>query len=52
VYSFEDPASPESAIAIKALALARSTNMYSRYVKMGYVEEFGRREKRFRSSGA
>jgi len=26
--------------------------MYRRYVKMGYVEELGRREKRFRSRGA
>jgi hypothetical protein len=37
---------------MRAFALKRSTRIYSRYVKIGYVEESGRREKRVRSSGA
>lgn len=52
VYSFEDPASPDSAIFMSAFALRRSTTMYSRYVKAGYDSEFGRRENKGRSSGA
>jgi hypothetical protein len=52
VYNFEDPASPVSAICMRALALNKSTNMYNKYVKLGYVEELGRREKRGRSRGA
>ena len=52
VKSFEDPAAPDSAIFIKAFELKRSTRMYNKYVKIGYVAEFGRREKRFRSRGA
>jgi hypothetical protein len=52
VKSFDDPASPDSAIFMSAFALKRSTAMYSRYVKIGYVEESGRREKRVSNSGA
>jgi hypothetical protein len=37
---------------IKAFALRRSSNMYSKYVKVGYVAELGRRENRGKSSGA
>jgi len=52
VKSAEDPASPESAIFINALALNRSTATYRRYVKIGRVDELGRRENRGRKSGA
>jgi hypothetical protein len=52
VNSFEDPASPDSAIFIRAFALSRSTAMYNMYVKIGYEEEPGRSEKRVRSKGA
>ncbi len=52
VYSFDDPASPESAICMRALALNRSTRIYKRYVKAGYVAELGRSENRGRSNGA
>lgn len=52
VYSFDDPASPESAICMRALALSRSTIIYKRYVKAGYVAELGRRANRGRSRGA
>jgi hypothetical protein len=52
VKSFEDTASPDSAMLIKAFALSRSSNMYSRYVKAGYVAELGRRENRGKSKGA
>jgi hypothetical protein len=37
---------------IKAFALNRSSNMYSRYVKAGYVAELGRRENRGNNRGA
>lgn len=50
--SLDEPASPDSAIFIKAFALKRSTKMYKRYVKAGYAAEFGRRENRGRSMGA
>ena len=52
VKRFEDTASPESAMLIKALALSRSSNMYSKYIKAGYVAELGRRENRGNSRGA
>jgi hypothetical protein len=52
VKSLEDPASPDSAIFIKASALRRSTRIYNRYVKAGYTEELGSKEKRGRSKGA
>lgn len=52
VKSLEFPASPDSAILIKAFALERSTNMYRRYVNAGYIEELGRSEKRGRNNGA
>lgn len=35
VKSFEDPASPDSAIFMSAFALKRSTTMYNRYVNIG-----------------
>ena len=50
--SFDWPASPESAILIKASALRRSTAMYSSEVKIGQALESGRREKSGSSSGA
>jgi hypothetical protein len=37
---------------MRAFALNKSTAMYNRYVKIGYVEESGRREKRVSRSGA
>jgi len=52
VNNLEEPASPESAICIRAFALKRSTNMYRRYVRVGCVKEFGRRENKERSNGA
>jgi hypothetical protein len=52
VNSFEEPASPVSAIAINAFALRRSVIMYKKYVNMGYVEKSGRRENSGRSRGA
>jgi hypothetical protein len=52
VKSFEDTASPDSAMLIKAFALNRSSIMYNRYVKAGYDEELGRRENRGNRSGA
>jgi hypothetical protein len=50
--SLEFPASPESAIFIRASALKRSTSIYRRYVKAGYIEELGRSEKRGKNNGA
>lgn len=47
-----DPASPDSAMVIRALALSRSTAMYKRYVKNGIDAKLGRREKSGRSNGA
>lgn len=52
VKSLEFPASPDSAMLIKAFALKISTNVYNRYVNAGYIEEPGRREKRGRNNGA
>ena len=52
IKSLEDPASPDSAIFMRAFALKRSTSMYNRYVRAGYVEELGRREKRGSNNGA
>lgn len=52
VKSFEEPASPVSAMAIKALAPSRSVIMYSKYVNIGYAEKSGRRENSGSSSGA
>ena len=52
VKSFEDTASPDCAMHIKAFALNRSSIMYRRYVKAGYVAELGRREKRGKRRGA
>jgi hypothetical protein len=52
VKSFEDPASPDSAIFMSAFALKRSSSMYKRYVKAGYAEELGRRENRGSNRGA
>jgi hypothetical protein len=52
MYSLEHPDTPDSAIFMSAFALRRSTTMYSKYVKAGYVDELGRSEKRGRSSGA
>lgn len=51
-YNFEEPASPESAISMRAFALRRSTNMYRKYVKAGYVDELGKRANRGRRRGA
>lgn len=50
-YSFDWPASPESAMLASALALSRSTSIYSITVKMGHVLTSGRSEKSGRSSG-
>lgn len=52
VKSAEDPASPESAIVIKAFALRRSTAIYRRYVKTGHDAKLGRSEKSGSRSGA
>jgi hypothetical protein len=46
------PASPESAMAIRELALRRSTAIYSRYVKTGQEAKLGRRERTGSSKGA
>ena len=48
----DEPASRESAILSKALALNRSTAMYKRYVKMGSVAKLGSSEKSGRNRGA
>jgi hypothetical protein len=37
---------------MRALALKRSTKIYKRYVKAGYVEELGKRANRGRRRGA
>ena len=50
-YSLLSPASPESAILARALALNRSTSIYSNEVKIGHALTSGRSEKRGRSSG-
>lgn len=47
-----EPASPDSAIVMRALALNRSTAIYNRYVNNGIEAKLGRREKRGKSSGA
>jgi len=52
VNSLDDPASPESAICIRAIALSRSTSIYRTFVKKGYVDELGMSEKMVRSKGA
>ena len=51
-YNLEDPASPDSAMCIRAFALIRSINMYKMYVNAGYVAEFGTRENKVRRIGA
>lgn len=52
VKSLEEPDSPDSAMIMSAFALSKSTTVYSKYVKIGYVEESGRREKSVNRSGA
>lgn len=52
VKSFDDTASPESAIFMSDIALSRSTIMYKMLVKIGHVAYDGRREKKGSSRGA
>lgn len=52
VYSFDWPASPESAMTRSAYALRRSTRIYSTAVKMGHVLTSGSSENSGRSNGA
>lgn len=52
VKSADEPASRDSAILSRALALRRSTAMYKRYVNMGNVAKLGSREKSGRNRGA
>lgn len=52
VYSFEDTASPDSAIFMRALALNRSMMIYNAYVNVGYESESGSSEKSGRRRGA
>lgn len=47
-----EPASPESAMAIRELAFRRSTAIYSRYVKTGQDAKLGSRDRTGSSKGA